>query len=371
MTLAIGLMSGTSCDGISAALAEFSRPSFTVQAYRTFPYPPPLRALLHRARELTTSGISELNMWLGELLAQAALRVLASARVSANAVAVIGSHGHTVYHGPTDPTPSTLQLGEPAIIAERTGILVVANFRMRDIAAGGQGAPLVPAFDTAYFRRAPSRALQNIGGIANVTLVGRRTTPLAFDTGPGNCLFDAVARRISQGRLTYDRDGRLAARGHIDQAAIRRMWTHPYFRRRPPKSTGVEMFHEAWLHEIFGRDWIRRGPDVLATVTYFTAFSITHGYHRFIPVSLHEVIVSGGGALNHTLMQHLRDLLRPIPVRSSAHYGLHPQAKEAVAFAYLALQALRGRPNHAPATTGAQSARILGMIVPGRKHGIV
>jgi len=368
MTLALGLMSGTSCDGISAAFAEFSRSRFRVEAYRTFPYPPPLRALLHRARELTTPGISELNMRLGELLAQAAVRVLATARVSATSVAVIGSHGHTVYHGPTDPTPSTLQLGEPAIIAERTGIPVVANFRMRDLAAGGQGAPLVPAFDLAYFGRAPSRALHNIGGIANVTLVGRRTTPLAFDTGPGNCLIDTVAYRISRGRLLYDRDGRLAARGRIDQAAIRRMWTHPYFRRHLPKSTGVEMFHDAWLQEIFDRGWIRRGPDVLATVTYFTAFSMAHSYHRFIPVPLHEVIVSGGGALNRTLMQHLRDLLRPIPVRSSAHYGLHPQAKEAVAFAYLALQAIRGRPNHVPATTGARAMRLLGTIIPGNRR---
>ncbi len=239
---------------------------------------------------------------------------------------------------------------------------MVADFRPRDIAAGGEGAPLVPYFDQAFFGRGPARALQNIGGIANVTVVGRRLNPLAFDTGPGNCLMDLMAARISRGRLRYDPSGRLARRGRIDQAAAARCLRHPYFRRRPPKSTGRELFNGAWLREMFGRRVAAQPVDVLATVTYVTARSIADSYHRFIPHRLREVIVSGGGLYNHTLMAHLRTSLAPIPVRSIEAYGIPAQAKEPVAFAYLALRALRGRINHLPGTTGARHARVLGSL---------
>ena len=364
MALALGLMSGTSCDGISAALAAFERRSFRLVAYRTVPYPKPLSDLLRRARELTVPGASQVNILLGELFSVAALRLLRASRIPAREVSVIGSHGHTVYHGPIDPIPSTLQLGEPAIIAQRTGLPVVADFRMRDVAAGGQGAPLVPFFDQYFFGHGAPRALQNIGGIANVTLVGKRIAPLAFDTGPGNCLIDAAARRISRGRCAFDSDGHLAAQGRIDYAMIRRLWAHPFFRRRPPKSTGPETFSEALITDVFGVNWLRRGRDVLATLTYFTAYSVAESYRRLLPVMPRECIVSGGGANNRTLVRHLQQLLDPIPVRSSAAYGLPVQAKEAAAFAFLALRALRGRINHLPAATGARRACLLGAITP-------
>ncbi len=366
MTLALGLMSGTSCDGISAAVATFQRRTCRLVAYRTVPYPAPVSHLLRRVRELDAGGLAQLNILLGELFAYAALRLLRTNRIRPTRIAVIGSHGHTIYHGPNDPIPSTLQLGEPAIIAQRAGIPVVANFRMRDLAAGGQGAPLAPCFDDYFFGNGPTRALQNIGGIANVTIVGHRVKPLAFDTGPGNCLIDAVVRRISRGRLTVDLGGRLAAHGHVDQAAIKRLWAHPYFRMTPPKSTGPELFNERLLEECFGRHW-RRPDDVLATVTYFTAYSLAESYRRFSPIMPHEVIVSGGGALNRTLMGHLAALLHPIPVRSIAQYGLAPQAKEPVAFAFLAWRALKGQVNHLPATTGAAEACVLGTIVPVKR----
>ena len=365
MALALGLMSGTSCDGVSAALVAFERRTFRLIASRTSPYPAPVSALLHRARELTTPRLAQVNILLGELLASAAITLLRLSRVPRREVAVIGSHGHTVYHGPTDPIPCTLQLGEPAVIAERTGLPVIADFRMRDLAAGGQGAPLVPFFDHYFFGRGAPRALQNLGGIANVTVVGRRLTPLAFDTGPGNCLIDAVARRISQGRLRFDPQGRLAKRGRVDQAAITRLLAHPYFRLIPPKSTGPELFNDALLADALGARWWRGGADdALATVTYFTACSIAESYRRFVPVAIREVIVSGGGVRNRTLMGHLARLLAPIPVRSIARYGLPPQAKEAVAFAFLAWRAWHGRINHLPQTTGAIGARVLGALSP-------
>ena len=240
MTLALGLMSGTSCDGVSAALVRFGkRPRARVLAHRTDPYPHPLGELLRCSRELTTPDLAQLNVLLGELFALSALRLLRDARMSPRRVAVIGSHGHTVYHGPRDAIPCTLQLGEPSVIAQRAGIPVVADFRPRDMAAGGEGAPLIPFFDVWAFGDGPPRALQNLGGIANVTLTGGGTTPLAFDTGPGNCLLDLLARLATRGRDSFDRDGHLAAAGRVDHALIATLWKHSYFRRTPPKSTGL------------------------------------------------------------------------------------------------------------------------------------
>lgn len=363
MTLALGLMSGTSCDGISAALVTFRGRRFQVHACRTFPYPRPITQLLHRILELPPRGLAQLHILLGELHALAALRLMRTVGVLRRDVAVIGSHGHTVYHGPQDPIPCTLQLGEPAVIAQRTGVPVVADFRMRDVAAGGQGAPLVPFFDDYFFGNGPLRAMQNIGGMANVSLVGRGIRPLAFDTGPGNCLLDTIVRRMTHGRQSYDAGGRLAARGRIDQAAVGRMWAHPYFRKAPPKSTGKELFNEIFLREYFGRRWMTRPHEALATLTFFTAFSIAASYRRFIPKRIQEVIVSGGGVYNRTLMRHLRRLLAPIRAHSIADFGLPPQAKEPVAFAFLALRAVRGQINHLPSTTGATQPCVLGKLI--------
>jgi anhydro-N-acetylmuramic acid kinase len=304
-------------------------------------------------------------MELGEQFARAARRLLRAAKTPPARVAVIGSHGHTVYHGPDDPVRSTLQIGEPAVIAERTGIAVVAQFRPRDLAAGGQGAPLVPYFDEAFFGGGPARALQNLGGIANVTRLGRGLEPLAFDTGPGNCLIDLAAAIASRGRLRYDAAGHLALHGRIDHRAVERLWRHPYFRRAPPKSTGRELFNERLLRQVFGRRLTHAPYDVLATVTYFTAYSIAESYRRFLPGRLREAIVSGGGVRNRTLMRHLSRLLAPVAVRSIERYGIPAQAKEPVAFAYLALRALKGQPNHLPRTTGAGTTCILGAITPG------
>lgn len=236
---------------------------------------------------------------------------------------------------------------------------------MRDLAAGGKGAPLVPVFDHAFFGAGPIRALQNIGGIANVTVVGRGIRPIAFDTGPGNCLIDRVVQQTTRGRQRFDVDGRLARQGRVDHRIVEQLWRHPYFRVTPPKSTGREVFNDALLQRVFGRRLQTHPYDVIATLTYFTAFSIAESYRRFVPHRLREVIVSGGGVRNRTLMSHLITCAAPVPVRSIESYGIPAQAKEPVAFAYLALRALRGRPNHLPDTTGAHHKRILGSLTPG------
>ena len=367
-SLALGIMSGTSGDGVSAALVRFQGRTLRVVAERTTPYPKELAQLLRRGAALTAPELSALHMRLGRQFARAAQRLLRTARISPRRVTVIGSHGHTIYHGPRDAIPSTLQLGAPAVIAERTGIPVVADFRPRDLAAGGQGAPLVSCFDEVFFGGGPIRALQNIGGIANVTLVGRGVPALAFDTGPGNCLIDAVASRATRGQHRYDPAGHLALQGRIDRRAVERLWRLPYFRLPPPKSTGRELFNDRLLTDIFGRALTRSPLSVLATLTYFTAYSIAESYRRFIRPRLREVIVSGGGVRNRTLMRHLSQLLSPVPVRPIEHYGIPAQAKEPAAFAFLALCTLRGRINHLPATTGARHPCILGSITPGPHH---
>ncbi len=394
---AIGLMSGTSCDGISAALVKIDkqlleathttnsivrttigdreRPVYHhvrrrhalpihVVAELTIPYPHRLAERLRQSSTLRTAEISSLHMELGERFARTVQQLLQRAHIPPNRVDVIGSHGHTIYHGPRDATPSTFQIGEAATISHRTGIPVVSNFRPRDIVAGGEGAPLVPYFDEVVFGDGPVRALQNIGGIANVTVVGQGVHPQAFDTGPGNCLIDLVVSQMSHGRLHYDAEGRLARRGRILLQPLKRLWSHAYFRQPPPKSTGRELFNEMLLRQVFGVELTRSPYDVLATVTYFTAYSIAHSLRRFTPRPLEEMIVSGGGVYNRTLTHHLEMLLSPIPVRSIEAYGIPAQAKECAAFALLALRAAHGRINHLPATTGARTACILGQWTP-------
>lgn len=365
--LAVGLMSGTSCDGVSAALASFQGKRLRVLGYRTDPYPALLARLLKQSHLLSPSRLSSLNMALGEQFAQTALRLIKTCRIPKERISVIGSHGHTVYHGPRDGTPSTLQIGEPAVIAERTGLSVISNFRPRDIAAGGEGAPLIPFFDWFFFGGGKTKTLQNIGGIANVTVVGRNTRPIAFDTGPGNCLMDHAAFLASRGRLAYDPGGKMAASGRIDFKAVKKLWLNAYFRKKPPKSTGRELFNEALLRGVFGKRLKSRPADVLATVTYFTAYSIIESYRRFITQSIHEIIVSGGGAKNQTLMRHLAALASPIPVCSIERYGIAAQAKEPVAFGFLALRAINNQVNHLPQTTGAKAARILGSLTQGNR----
>lgn len=377
---AVGLMSGTSGDGITAALVHVGpaapslrkKNTLTLIQLKTLSYPPALRRQLLRSEKLTVSELGALNVEMGERLARATLSVLREARVSPERVDVIGSHGHTVAHRPRSSPPWTWQIGEPSVIAERTGITTVADFRPRDMAAGGEGAPLVPYLDHFLFGAGPTVALQNIGGIANVTVVGRTVRqPPAFDTGPGNCLMDSAMVESSRGRIFFDRNGRLAAHGCVDRNAVAEMLAHPYFLRRPPKSTGRDLFNLEFLPVALKRMIRTRPADAVATLTFFTAASIAHQVKRFIlpRFAITEMIVSGGGVYNKTLMHHLQLELPAIPVSSSAVFGIHPLAKEPMAFALMAVEAVRGRVNHVPSATGARGPAILGKIVPGRRKG--
>ncbi|MFI5361547.1 MAG: anhydro-N-acetylmuramic acid kinase [Elusimicrobiota bacterium] len=360
-TLAVGLMSGTSADGVTAALVELNARDIRVLRFETYAYAPRLKRRVLEAFSLRAPELSLLNFELGASFAEAARRISRGIRPS-----VIGSHGQTVWHGPNAVPPNTLQIAEPSIIAERTGLPVVADFRPRDMAAGGQGAPLVPAFDLFLFGRGPLRAVVNIGGISNVSLVGRGRLWSAFDTGPGNALMDEAVRRATRGRSEMDRGGRLAARGRVDEKILQRLLGHPYFKKAPPKSLDRTTFGPALLDRYFPRFSASRLPDVLATLAELTAVSLWLGIVENAPdgPGPTEVVVSGGGALNAHLMRRLSMLFSSVPVTSTAAHGLPVMAKEAACFAWLAARALDGKPNHCPAATGARGVRVLGKIVP-------
>ncbi|MBI5884164.1 MAG: anhydro-N-acetylmuramic acid kinase [Elusimicrobia bacterium] len=353
-------MSGTSADGITAVLVE-TGPRFKVLACRTSAYPAAVRKRVLSAAGLRAPELSRLNMELGGLFADAALAVMKGRRVR-----VIGSHGQTVWHGPDADPANTLQIAEPSVIAERTGVTVVADFRPRDMAAGGQGAPLVPAFDAFLYGSGPLKALQNIGGIGNISVVGKGRMWTAFDTGPGNCLMDLAASLGTNGRLAMDKNGRMAARGHAAERKVAFLLKDSFFRKSPPKSLDRGSFGEAYLRSHFGRITRQNLPDTLATLTLLTARSIEDSYRRFIlpKHAVRQVLVSGGGSRNPVLMRLLRDLLRPIPVSVSDLADMPAMAKEAACFAWMAARAIQRKPNNCPAATGAAGSRVLGKIIP-------
>lgn len=357
--LAVGLMSGTSADGVTAALVRVGPSAVRVLRQRTFPYSAALKARVLKGPALTAPELSRLNFELGEAFAAAARGVLLGARAR-----VIGSHGQTVWHGPDDSPANTLQLAEPAVIAERTGVTVVADFRPRDMAAGGQGAPLVPAFDLFLYGKGPLKAVLNLGGIANVSLVGGGRLHAALDTGPANALMDEAMRRATGGRREYDAGGRLAAKGRVDHAALRRMLRAPYFLRPAPKSLDRTSFGPDFLARHLPRPTRRNLPDLLATLAELTAVSVWLGVIENAPGPVSELLVSGGGARNAHLMRRLSALFAPARVRTTAAVGMPVMAKEAACFAWLAARALQGRPSNAPVATGAAGPRVLGQIVP-------
>lgn len=365
----LGLMSGTSMDAVDAALVDFSSLPPRLLATHSIPMPDHLReALLRLAAEHTPHPLQclgELDHHLGCLFARAVNELLAQAGVAADAVQAIGSHGQTLYHQPHGMVPFTLQLADPNIIAERTDITTVADFRRRDMAAGGQGAPLVPAFHAAMLRQpGVDRVILNIGGMANITLLpAAADTPVSgFDTGPGNALLDGWAERHLGTR--YDTDGEWGAAGQVLPGLLQALLAEPYFRQAPPKSTGRELFNLAWLER-----HLRGGEntaDVQATLAELTAVSAAMAILSHSPETM-EVLVCGGGARNGHLMARLRAHLPHCRVSDTRQYGLDPQWVEAMAFAWLARQSLLGRPGNLPAVTGATRPVVLGAIYPGQR----
>ncbi len=377
--LVIGLISGTSLDGIDAALVRIegplTGPDWSLVAFRTTPYTNAQRDEIHHAiLRGGAAALCRLHARLGEWFAVAALDVCVAGGVEARDVSWIGSHGQTVWHEPPAQgrRGSTLQLGCAATIAERTRMNVVSDFRSRDVAAGGHGAPLVPWVDRLLFAEPDrTRILLNIGGMANLTRVGPRGVDqplLAFDTGPGNALLDGVIEAATNGRATFDRDGARAAAGSVDEALLEELVDHPYFREPPPKSTGREMFGRPFVAELLERvrpAGDRAWNDLIATVTAFTARTIADAIRAWaLDGSVREVVVTGGGASNPTLLGMLATRLAPLAVRSGRDVGIEPDAKEAIAFAALAWAHAMHLPGNVPEVTGASGPRVLGAVTP-------
>lgn len=377
----VGMMSGTSADGIDAVVVRVAGSSQRLKvellAHRQFPFSAQLRQRVLQVSERgLVSEICELNFELGERFARAALGVIKSARLKPEDILVIGSHGQTIHHLPRSKFPSTLQIGEPAVIAERTGITTIADFRVSDMAAGGQGAPLVPYVDWALYRhQTRPRILQNLGGIGNLTFLPANAgldQVVAFDTGPGNMVIDAVVSRLSSGRLKYDRNGAWASQGRVSDPLLNQLLAHPFLKRKPPKTTGREEFGERFVADLFKAAHKLRLPDadLVATATAFTSESVAGCYEGFIFPKLSpearartEVILSGGGARNLILKRYLTERISPVKVLTQADLGASDVAKEAIAFAVLAFETQRGRPSNVPRATGARKPMVLGKIV--------
>lgn len=379
--IVVGLMSGTSVDGIDAVVVELNgkppRLEWKLLKHITVPYAAELRASIFTAFRPETSSVDRLcrlNVDIGAAFAHAALAVIDAVNLKPADVALVGSHGQTMWHAP--PTKATLgatlQIGEAAVIAELTGITTVSNLRARDVAAGGHGAPLVSFLDWLFFRHATKmRAIQNIGGIGNVTFLPPLSSTeqaIAFDTGPGNMLIDDCAARATKGALTFDRNGQLAASGRVNQKLLDELMEHPYLHLLPPKTTGRELFGTQFGAELWqrGKALGMNNADSVATATAFTAESIARAYRDFSPAPIDEIYLAGGGAKNPTLVEMIRTRVAPTQIYQHDQLGLEPDAKEAVAFAVMAYETLHGRTGNLPSCTGAQHPVIMGDITPGR-----
>lgn len=376
---AVGLMSGTSLDGIDAALVQIEGSGYESKVkllhFITMPFSSQLKREIEQAISVESSNVQlicSLNFKLGYAFADAVKRLCQKAEFSLEHVDVIGSHGQTIYHQPYasgNTAISTLQIGEPAVIAYETKTKVVANFRVMDMAAGGQGAPLVPHTERILYSHADrTRLLQNIGGIGNVTLIPPKHSPIpvvAFDTGPGNMMIDEACQQLFN--VSFDENGRLAAGGEIISELLEDCMNHDYMKLSPPKSTGRELFGTQYTRRLLEKYGKHKKEDLLATITMFTASSIVHHYETFIfPVySIDEVIIGGGGSYNNTLMNMIKTQLgKRCRVYTQEEIGMSSEAKEAVAFAVLANETLSGYPSNVPSATGALSPVILGNITP-------
>ena len=380
----IGLISGTSADGIDVALVRISDRTSASHArledFVCFPYPPRVRQEILRIAAggaASSADIARLNVLVGELFAKAALDACRTFRIAPRRVQLIGSHGQTIYHQ-GQPAPylgshriaATLQIGEPAVIAARTGIPTVGDFRPADLAVGGQGAPLVPFVDYLLYRHPRrGRVALNIGGIANLTAIPPSALAedvFAFDTGPGNMVIDALVQRFTRGRMKFDRAARMASRGRILPALLTGLSAHPFLHADPPKSAGREEFGDPFAEAAlrWGKQHRVTAEDVLHTATVLTAVTIAKAVRKWVAQRMHvdDLIVSGGGAHNPLIMEHLKAGLSGVTILPSSRFGVREDAKEAFAFAVLAYESCHARPSNLPGATGAKRAVVLGKL---------
>jgi len=385
----MGMMSGTSADGIDVALARISGAAPAIGAkfegHYHVRFPGRVREAILRLANggpTTTAEISQLNFVLGEEFERAAIAACKKWRVGLRQISLIGSHGQTVFHqGAAAPflgrrVASTLQIGEPSVIAERTGVMTIGDFRPADMAAGGQGAPLVPFVDYFLYRDARiGRVALNIGGIANLTAIPAAARPgqlIAFDIGPGNMVIDAIVEASTRGRAHYDRDARLAIRGKLLPTLLSTLLKESYLRKRPPKTAGREQFGREYAQKILAWGKRHRAPteDLIRTATVFTSLSIADALRKFVlpRMRVHELIVAGGGARNPLLMAQLAASLPEIEIVPASKFGIPAEAKEAFAFAVLAYEAYHGRANNLPSATGARHPAVMGKLVRGRER---
>ena len=368
-----GIMSGTSLDGIDVAVVDIRGKKIQPVAFHTVPYPKSVReAILGVSNTMThTAAIARLHFLLGELYADAIRETCRRRRVPLHSISLCGMHGQTIFHegAPVNylgrRIASTLQIGDASIVAEHTGIRTISNFRERDIAAGGRGAPLVPLADFLLFRhRRIGRVALNLGGIANITVIpagASREDIVAFDTGPGNMVIDALVSRMTEGRQTYDRNGRIGRHAKVHDRMLASMLADPYFKLRPPKTAGREQFGQE-----FSSGLVATGLPLevlVATATECTARSVASAITTYAGRA-REVIASGGGVHNRWLMRRLRELMPDLSVSTSGDFGIDPDAKEAIAFALLAHEFVMSRPGNLPSATGARRAVLLGRSTP-------
>jgi anhydro-N-acetylmuramic acid kinase len=362
MGLYLGLISGTSMDAIDAALVDFDVEPLRVVATSATAFEPELKsrvsALIDRADSVALDEVGQIDVELGRAFARVALDLMQSAGVNAGQITAIGSHGQTLRHRPDLPAPFTWQIGDPNTLAEMTGVAVVADFRRRDVAAGGQGAPLLPVFHDQVFRSdGEDRVIANLGGIANITILSRDAGVTGFDTGPANRLLDAWIS-LHEGK-DFDAGGAWAATGRVDETLLNELLDEPYLRAAPPKSTGRELFNMPWLRTKLGL-FPRRPCDVQATLQQYTARSVADALRQYAPGA--ALYVCGGGARNVNLLHAISLLIAPNRVASTAALGLDPDYVEAIAFAWFAKRTLAGQTSSAGSVTGAKGARILGGI---------
>lgn len=363
--LYIGLMSGTSLDGIDAVLVSLGDEQPTLLQSHCFPLSSNLK---DEIKSLINPGKNEINrlasldVQLGQIFAEAVTQLISKTKFKKENIVAIGSHGQTIRHWPTAKHPSTLQIADPNIIAETTGITTVADFRRRDIAAGGQGAPLVPAFHKHVFSHAKNnRVILNLGGIANITVLpaNQNKVVTGFDTGPANTLMNHWIQQ--QQNKNYDKNGDWASTGKVNEDLLQKLLSDDYFKLKPPKSTGTEYFNTAWLNKKLSEFPFLAAEDIQASLTAFTATTIKDAINLYAPTT-EEIIVCGGGVHNNFLLQQLKQDLSNIEINSSAKYGLDPDYIEATAFAWLAKQTMEHKVGNLPGVTGAKRAVILGGV---------